>query len=443
MNSRITASHTFIAAVSFLLAGCAPDVPDPVEPTVAFVNVNVFPGDSDRIIENQTVVVRGDRIAEVGPADETTVPDGALVVEGRDRYLMPGFAEMHGHIPPSDQPEYVERVLLLFVANGVTTVRGMLGHDNQLDLREQANRGEILAPNLYLAGPSFSGASINSPEEAIERVRQQHREGWDLLKVHPGPTREEFDAMAETARELGIPFAGHVPADVGILHALEMGQQTIDHLDGYIEYLEGDRGPLDPVRLEEVVTRTREVGAWVIPTMILWETILGANDLETMKGYNGLEYVSPDMMRSWIERHNRLTGAEDFDLERARTIAENRKHLLRALHEGGVPILFGTDAPQVFSVPGFSTYKEIERMVESGMSPYAILKSGTSEVGRYFRDKDSFGAVAPDMRADLILLEANPLADAGNISRQAGVMVRGRWLPRDEIEERLRELAYD
>jgi imidazolonepropionase-like amidohydrolase len=440
---RSRARFLIILSLSVVVPACASNSETSVGPLVAFTGVHVFRGDAQELLADQNVVVRADRIEAVGPADQTPVPPGALVVDGRNRYLMPGLAELHGHIPPPGEEEYVERVLFLFVANGVTTVRGMLGHDNQLDLRQRVRRGEVLGPTLYLAGPSFSGSSVDSPEQAREKVRRQHREGWDLLKVHPGLTREEYDAMALAARDLGIAFAGHVPAEVGILHALEMGQQTIDHLDGYLEYLGGDSGPLDEGELAAVVARTREAGAWVVPTMVLWETILGANELETMQRYPGLEYVAPDMRQSWAERHRRLTGSPEYRRERARTIARNRIHLLRALNEAGVEILFGTDAPQVFSVPGFSIYLEIERMAEAGMSPFEILRSATSTPGRYFRDKDAFGLVAPGMRADLILLEANPLEDAGNVARKSGVMVRGHWLPAEEIRNRLAELAFD
>ena len=193
------------------------------------------------MLENQTVIVRDGRIAEIGSAGKIKVPDGATRIDGAGKYLMPGLAEMHGHIPPPDAPKaYTEAVLYLYAANGITTVRGMLGAPNQLELRDKANRGEIVSPTLYLAGPSFNGNSVNSPEQAVSMVRRQKQEGWDLLKVHPGITRDEYDAMAKTAKEVGIRFAGHVPAEVGLIHALEKGQETIDHVDGYIEYLNGE-----------------------------------------------------------------------------------------------------------------------------------------------------------------------------------------------------------
>jgi hypothetical protein len=111
----------------------------------------------------------------------------------------------------------------------------------------------------------------------------QTPEGWDLLKVHPGLTRPEYDAMARTARELGIRFGGHVPEEVGLMHAIEMGQETFDHLDGYVEALNGDAGPVDEARLADVVRRTREAGAWVVPTMALWEVLYGMASLDSLR----------------------------------------------------------------------------------------------------------------------------------------------------------------
>ncbi len=408
----------------------------------AFVNVNVIPMDRERVIERQTVIVRDGRIAEIGPADKIKVPDGATRIDGAGKYLMPGLAEMHGHIPPPNAPKaYTEAVLFLYVANGITTVRGMLGAPNQLELRDRANRGEIVSPALYLAGPSFNGNSVNSPEQAISMVRQQKQEGWDLLKVHPGLTRDEYDAMAKTAKEVGIRFAGHVPTDVGIIHALEMGQETIDHVDGYVEYLNGDAGPVDEAKLADVVRRTKAAGAWIVPTMALWETLIGYTDLNTLTAMPELKYTPPQQVEQWKTAHRNRLNQPNFDRKKAELIATNRIRILKALHEGGVRILLGTDAPQQFSVPGYSIHREMAVMVKCGFTPYQIIHSGTKNVGEYFKSKDNFGTIEAGKRADLILVEGNPLKDVANIARRAGVMTRGRWLPESEIRQRLDAIA--
>jgi imidazolonepropionase-like amidohydrolase len=408
----------------------------------AFVDVTVIPMDRSGTVPNQTVIVRGDRIVEISPAGAAKIPEGARRISGTGKFIMPGLGEMHGHNPPlGSSQDFVETVYFLFVANGVTTVRSMLGWPGQLELREKVSRGEMIGPTLYLAGPSFSGASIRSGAQAEQRVREQKAEGWDLLKVHPGLKRDHYDAMARTAKEVGIRFAGHIPADVGLKHAIEMGQETIDHLDGYIEYLSATNAAIDTAKLAEAVKFTRDSGAWVIPTMCLWETILGSADAAKMSAYDELKYMPPDMVEQWKNGYKRMTENPGFNKTRARHVADNRKVLLKALNDGGVKILFGTDAPQQFSAPGFSIHREIKAMAEAGMRPDEILKSATKTVGEYLGDKDRFGIVAPEYRADLLLLSANPLIDASNISRRAGVMVRGRWFEESEIQERLTKIA--
>jgi imidazolonepropionase-like amidohydrolase len=409
---------------------------------VAFVNVNVVPMDSERVLKGQTVLVRGERIVEVGPASKVKVPAGALRVDGRGKYLMPGLAEMHGHIPPPQAPkEFTEAVLFMYVANGVTTVRGMLGAPGQLDLRERANRDELLSPTLYLAGPSFNGNSVSSPAQAAEMVRQQKREGWDLLKVHPGLTRDEYDAMARTANEVGIRFAGHVPAEVGLAHALEMGQETIDHVDGYVEHLGADGAPLDEAKLAEAVRLTKKSGAWIVPTMALWETLLGVTSVEKLLSYPELKYMPAQQVAAWEQAHRARQASALFDRRKAELTAANRKRILKALYDGGVPVIFGTDAPQQFSVPGFSAHREMALMLESGLTPYQILLTATRNAGEYHKDKARFGTVTAGSRADLILVGGNPLKDLSNVARRAGVMVRGRWLAEEEIQKRLAGIA--
>ena len=317
----------------------------------------------------------------------------------------------------------------------------MLGYPRQLELRERANNGDILSPTLYLAGPSFSGNTIGSPAQAERRVRDQFAQGWDLLKIHPGLTRAEYDAVANTAKEVGIRFGGHVPVDVGLAHAIEMNQQTFDHLDGYVEHLEGDKGPVDESRLEEIVERTKAADAWVVPTMVLWETILGVADLDAMRAFPELRYVPSSTVESWINAFNNRVNRPGYDAGAAMNIAAARMRVLEALNDGGVRILMGTDAPQQFSVPGFSLHREIVRMIEAGMTPYEVLKSGTFNVGWYFEDKDEFGTIEVGKRADMILVDGNPLEDIRNVARRSGVMVRGRWLPETEIQERLDEIA--
>ena len=412
------------------------------QPTVtAFVNVNVVPMDEERVLRNYTVVVEQGRVMEMGPAGRVTVPANAQRIDAAGKYLMPGLAEMHGHTPSGS---FAETVMFLYVANGVTTVRGMLGLDGQLELRRQANTGRMIAPTLYLAGPSFNDRTVQSPQHAAERVRLQKLEGWDHLKVHPGLTVEQYDALARTASAVGMRFSGHVPADVGIVHAIKMGQLTFDHLDGYLEYAGGIGTPIDDAKLDEVIELTKQAGAAVVPTMVLWEVgIIGLGDVDEMENYPEMRYWPRQGVNQWARSVRSRRANPNFDAETARAFAENRRRLLKRLNDAGVTILMGTDSPQMFSVPGFSIHREMQYMADAGMSPYEVLKSGTKNVGEYFRNNDAFGTIGVGRRADFILTNSNPLDDIANVADRVGVMVRGRWLSEEMIQERLTEIAAE
>jgi imidazolonepropionase-like amidohydrolase len=247
--------------------------------------------------------------------------------------------------------------------------------------------------------------------------------------------------MARTAKEVGISFAGHVPADVGLLHAVQSGQETFDHLDGYIEYLQGEKGAVTEAKFQEIAKVTREAGAWVVPTMALWETLRGTTDLATLRAFPELKYMPFQQIQQWTSAQENLLKNSDFNPDVARNVIQNRMRLLKVLNDGGVKILLGSDAPQRFSVPGFSIHREMKRMADAGMRPYDILRSGTYNVGLYLKEKDNFGTIEVGRRADLILLNANPLEDISNIARRSGVMVRGRWLSEREIQSRLDQIA--
>lgn len=426
------------------LSAWADNTSEPEESVTVFDKVQVLPMDSDQVLSNQRVLVKGDRIVAVAPAAELEIPQGATVIDGQGRYLLPGLAEMHGHVPPtvdfSGMPaRYLDDVLKLYLAGGVTTVRGMLGHDHQLRLKDDIASGKRLGPTLYLAGPSFNQHTVTSPEQARERVRQHKSEGWDLLKIHPGLSLEQYRAIADEAKKQGIDFAGHVPEAVGVEQAIQLGSRTIDHLDGYMAALAGFDTPLTEQDMAELVALTKAHQVAVVPTQALWETIIGAADRELLESFDELKYMPARVLSGWRRYLDAASGAY-YTGETAAIHAENRQRLLSALYQAGVTILMGTDAPQLYSVPGLSLRRELPLMAAAGMSHYDILRSGTVLVGEYFADQDTFGLVKAGHRADLLLVEANPLDDLSVLYQPAGVMVRGQWLSRAELDEKLAEI---
>ncbi|NNE45860.1 MAG: amidohydrolase family protein, partial [Rhodothermales bacterium] len=217
------------------------------------------------------------------------------------------------------------------------------------------------------------------------------------------------------------------------------GQETFDHIDGYTVYLGSAEREVSDEDLRTIARKTRDAGAWIVPTMALWETLWGTADLAVMSSYEELKYMPLSIVESWKSNVQRRAG--QTDRAAADRVIETRMRLLKIMQEEGVKILFGTDAPQLFSVPGFSVHRETKRMVDTGLSPYEILASATRNVGEYFSNEDSFGTISAGQRADLLVLDANPLEDITNLSRRAGVVLRGRWIPETEIQDRLEQIA--
>jgi imidazolonepropionase-like amidohydrolase len=464
----------FALAVLCVLAAACTGAPEPAAtgtggvsgtveagPATAFVGVTVIPMDRERVIAGQTVVVRGNRIVEIGSMIDVEVPAGATQVDGRGKFLMPGVAEMHGHYPNPEQAEFTEAVLFLYVANGVTLVRGMQGNASHLPLRDAIEAGEIVGPRLFVCAPSMSGNSVQTVEDAERLVREAKATGFDHLKVHEGLTPEVYAAIASTANEVGITFSGHVSNLVGLYSALQQGQTTIDHLDNFIEAMIDDREvveaaglfdlpqlvpQIDESKIDQVVAATVEAGAGVVPTEVLWETFLGGRTGEEMLAARPeLRYWLPEGRQGlgqgvsqWVEQADQRRAALPSP-GAGQPVIELRRRLIEELHDAGVPVLLGTDSPQVFSVPGFSIHHEMQVMVDSGLTPFEVLHSGTRAVADFY-GADDFGTVAPGQRADLVLLNANPLDEVGNFADNAGVMVNGRWIPRNEIDARLAEI---
>ena len=410
------------------------------EPVVAFVDVHVLPMNRDGVLDHQTVVVRGNRVTTVGPVAQVHVVAGATVIDGRGKYLMPGLGEMHGHLPnPGAGAELTENVLFLYVANGVTTVRGMQGALAHLELKARIARGELLGPRLWVPGPPLTGNAAPTPQIGRRLVEEQQAAGFDHLKIHEGLTRETYDTIVATAKRVGMRFAGHVPDSVGVYHVLESGQASIDHLDNYVETV-GGPDSADDARIAQVVTATCSARAWTVPTMALWETLLGTEDSASLAARPELRYVPQAWRTNWAQQLAQLRRSPPPPKERIATLALRRR-ILKALQNAGCPIAVGTDSPQLYSVPGFSMLREMRSMSAAGLSTQQILREATWDVARYFGAEQEVGSVGVGQRADLLLLNGNPLSDLANVGRRAGVMVNGRWLAEPEIEARLERIA--
>jgi hypothetical protein len=439
-----------------VIAGC--DTGEADMDTLAIRGVNVLSMESDQIYEDQTIIIRNGTINRIGNAGDVEVPRGSTVITG-EYYVMPGLAEMHAHIPPESQgQEYMEAILGMYLSQGITTIRGMLGQPAHLELRERAASGEIDSPRIFTSGPSFSGNSVSTPEDARRMVREQKDAGYDLLKLHPGLSRELFDAIADEANRIGIEFAGHISFDVGLERTLEAGQGTIDHLDRYMEFLADvpdnrtdpniiffgyDLTPfVDSSRIPEAVSRTVEAGVWNVPTNTLLVNVFSPDyTTDDMLAWSGMEYIAESTRNNWTQYVNNLRSEEGYDEDQAREFLNIRNRLTLELHRQGAGLLLGADAPQIFNPPGYSAHRELALLLEAGLSPYEALITGTVNVGEYLGEETTTGMIAPGYRADLILLSSNPLESIPFHGSIEGVISAGKYYSRSDLDELLNKVS--
>jgi imidazolonepropionase-like amidohydrolase len=429
----------------------------PAPPPVVFTNVNVIPLDRERVLENQTVIVRNGRIAELGPADKVKVPEGAQQVAGRGKYLLPGLVDMHVHIGQgAGQPaDSAGRTILLLLANGVTTARSMIGHPDHLALRDKLAKSEILGPTLYAGSPPLYGSQVNTPEVARKTVLEYKQAGFDFIKLITGFTPEVYDALTAAARAAQIPVAGHVELEVGLSRAIAARQQ-LEHLDAWLEAIVKDNAPvkrshgqlapgrilfeLDESKIPKVAATIRDAGVWTCPTLELFKRVASDETVEELAAQPALRYVSPQAKTAWGEQRKRMMNDAPPPEERKRFI-EIRNRITKELHRAGAKLLAGSDSPNFFRIVGFAIHGELKALVEAGLSPYAALEAATRNPAEYLQAAQEFGTVELGKRADLLLVEANPLTEIGNLQKRAGVMVRGGWLPESELKKLLDEVA--
>ncbi len=415
----------------------------------ALVHVTVVPMDRERLLRDQTVVVEGARITALGPADRVRVPAGARRIDGRGKFLIPGLADMHVHIGfgagPADTGN--RETLFLYLANGITTVRDMHsgGADSpQRMFRDQIAAGQVLGPRVYTAGdPVFSSDTAAARTTAALKAA-----GHPFVKIY-GFERPVYDSVVAVAVRVGLRLVGHVPDSVGLKAVLADHWASVEHLTGYPEYLAGasligvvpkaekllkatwmqPEFRLDAAKLRAIARVTRQAGVWNCPTLLL---VAAYNDPERpahVRTRTDADALSAALQTSWYQSLQRVTARlSAFQLQ-----------ITKALHDAGAGLLLGTDSggdgPDI--PPGFRIHRELQLLVQAGLTPYEALATGTRNVATFLGTSDSTGTVAVGKRADLVLLDRNPLADIRATAGPAGVMVGGQWLPRAEIDARL------
>jgi imidazolonepropionase-like amidohydrolase len=363
---------------------------------------------------------------------------------------------MHAHVPPNGDIDQAKDVLALFLANGVTTIRGMLGHPNHLKLRSMINNGEVVGPHFYTTGPSFNGQSVKTPEHGAEMVREQKAAGYDYLKLHPGLTKETFPAIAKTAHEVGIPFVGHVSWGVGVWTAIDAGYSSIDHMDGFIEAITPGVDTLaeqqaglfgswiayraDESKIPDLVSKLAAKHIWVVPTQSLAERWQSSQLAQVYLSAPEMKYMKAEELKGWENAKNGYLTNANYSKEKADGLTKVRRSLILQCQRGGVGLLLGSDAPQIFNVPGFSVHHELKYLVDAGLTPYEALKTGTTNVATYLNRSGSSGVIKQGYTSDLVLLNGNPLKDITQTTAIDGVMIGNKWISKEYIASELKRL---
>jgi len=445
----------------------------------AFTHANLIPMTTEVVIPNQTVVVEGKRILAVGFSSQTSIPPNSTIIDCQNAFLMPGLADMHIHFRQGwfDDKKPVSP-LKLFLANGVTTVRcfGTRSQKNHYALawRKKIETGDLAGPNIIPCGPQLRGHFQDNPENIVIRQKYQH---YDFIKVYSFITREEFHSIMSTAKKLDVYVAGHIPFQVGLDGVMAEGMNEIAHIEEFLwEFCDLDRqryfesegdwmtyaiqtgfnrmGPLLQLPPEEqekeieskVTALVDKLKAKPIPVC----TTLVIDDVTVQKLFDPKRFLGRPENRylpsSYLKRFRMGREKHQLQFKDGEVFAPFKylvnKKLLVALKAINTPLLLSTDAGTggMGIVPGFSLHDELRILVENGFTPYEALAAGTvvaSKIVKRMNGRDAFGTITPGKRADLLLLQENPLDDVANARKILGVMTAGRWYDRKAISEML------
>ncbi len=410
--------------------------------------------------ENTTIgniEIVGTKIKSIGDVNANKL---STVIDGTGKYIIPGLTEMHAHIPTPEEGDdsYVKDVLFLYLSQGVTNIRGMLGDPYHLTLKESIASGELkISPRVYTSSHSLNGNSVTTPEEAEEKIRQYKTDGYDFLKIHPGIQLDVWNSVESTAKEVGIPYSGHVPVDVGIHRALDAQYATIDHIDGFIDGLIPKDQPFDKDGggffgygftdlvdvdlINPLVDKTKKQNVAIVPTQTLFTRWFSPTDAAQMLNEEEMKYMPAATRFAWRQGKTRLISDETYHVEQWKKFVEIREAIIKEMDEQGITFLLGSDAPQVMNVPGFSLHHEMKDMADMGIDNHKILYSGTLAPAKYFGDQDKFGSISEGMSADMILLANNPTENITHTRNIDAVFVQGQVLLKKDIHQRLAAIA--
>jgi imidazolonepropionase-like amidohydrolase len=447
-------------------------------PPVVFENLTLIDTPGAAALPGMRVLTRGDRIAAVGK--RVPKPKGALVVDGRGKYLIFGLADMHVHLRGGkDLVEDNESWLKLFLANGITTIRDMGGDIGAevLRWRGEIHEGKRDGPRILTCGPKLDGPKpswpgsipVTTPEEGRAAVRTVKAMGADFVKLYFGAVSPEIHtAILDEAQAQHLPVTGHLPGNLSFREVIARGQ-NIEH--GFYPVLDGAstkaaeiraefaQSPdphaaaafqlmqrrlldsFDPARVPQVAEQLKQTGTWVTMTLTIAGRLLSL-PADNHASHPLRKYMYPGIWETWdIESGRRKRPAADA-LRQRQELVRVTKEAVPVFHRVGVNMLAGSDcgASNNFAWPGWSLHEELAAFVEAGLSPLAALQLATRSAARFLKEDRERGTIEKGKIADLVLLDANPLEDIRNTQKIAGVMARGKWYDRAALDRMLGEV---
>jgi imidazolonepropionase-like amidohydrolase len=437
---------------------------------LVFTDVTVIDATGAKPMAGMTVVVTGDRIAEIGKTGKVRVPTGAEVISAKGKFLIPGLWDMHVH-------QFVKELFLpLFIANGVTGVRDMFAPLPMLkQWQSEIKEGKLLGPRIIAAGPIVDGpkpvwpgsVAVANADEGTKAVTTVKQGGSDFVKVYSLLPREAYFAIAAEARRQGIPFAGHVPTAVSAAEASDAGQKSIEHLTGVLLGCSSKEEELvrqaaerrasgmqafvtsfihdnakasdtyDEKKAAALFARFKKNGTWMSPTLTVLRAIAYIGDAD-FRSDERLKYM-PAFIKSGMWGPTAFgqnqRAAEDNAV--AKRVFLKQLEIIGAMQRAGVRIIAGTDTPNPYVFPGFSLHDELALLVKAGLTPMEALQAATRNAAEYAGQLATVGTIEKGKIADLVLLDADPLSEIANTKRINSVIVGGRLVDRAAIAEML------
>jgi cytosine/adenosine deaminase-related metal-dependent hydrolase len=441
--------------------------------TIAITHVSVIDVAAGTTRADNTVLISGNRISYAGPAASATIPSGATVIDGRGKFLIPGLWDMHVH---GFVYVFSDFAGPLMIANGVTGARDMGWYvDTARRWRADIAAGREVGPRLVIGaridGPVNKAgfvAHVVTEEDGVRAVDTltRKKDGTpraDFIKTYSWIPRAAYFGIVREAKKLGVPFAGHVPYSVSVVEASDAGQRSIEHEDDLSRACTSDdsllrarfgdtanatanqlklirsqariiRDTFDPVRCKAVIATLARNNTWVTPTLVVYQPYAHAFDSASTHP-EWAKYVPGIVQGGWVNRAHAVAPADSgvvrsyFSFDRTRD-----------LKNAGVKLLAGTDMPQPFVFPGFSLHEELELLVRSGLTPLEALRTATYNPAEFLGTLDSLGTVTQGKVADLVLLDADPLADIRNTRRISAVIANGRLFDRANRAQLLRHV---